>query len=98
MNMEIKPLAVRLRPEQRARLDMLAKLTNTTPTEIIRTAVDRHLDALVSDPAVAARAEEVKAAIQQDAANQQAALAGLFDTPESKPASKSTAPKRQPRS
>lgn len=82
MSREIKPLAVRFEPTQRARLDLLAKLTDTTVTEIIRTAVDQHLDTLASDPEVAAKAEALKAAIQQEAADQQAALAGLFEAGE----------------
>lgn len=96
MSRDIKPLAVRLDSQQRARLDLLARLTDTTVTEIIRTAIDQHLDTLASDPTVAARAEEVKAAIQQAAAEQQAALAGLFEA--SAEVAAPATPKRRARS
>ena len=85
MATDVKPLAVRLDSQQRARLDILARLTGRTVTDLIREAVDGHLATLTSDPAVAAQAEALAARIQQDAVDQQAALVGLFGTAPSTP-------------
>lgn len=78
MSKEIKTLAVRLEPEQHARLTILAKLADTTVADLIRGAIEERLAKLAADPAVAAKAEAAATAIQADAAEQQAALQGLF--------------------
>lgn len=84
MSKDVKTLALRLEPAQHARLVMLARLTETTVADLIRAAIDTQLTALAADPDVAAKAEAASAAIQADAAEQQAALQGLFGSPKSR--------------
>lgn len=78
MSKEQKTLAIRLDPAQHARLTILAKLTGSTVTDVIRDAVTSHLDGLASNPEVADKAAALRAEIEADAAAQQAAIAELF--------------------
>ncbi|MGW5309745.1 DNA-binding protein [Nocardia thailandica] len=74
----MKTLAVRLDDELHARIGMLSKLSGMTVTDTIRTAIERYLDTLAGDPAITAKAEELRAEIEKEAAVQQQALAALF--------------------
>ena len=74
----MKTLAIRLDDELHARLSMLSKLAGTSVTDTIRTAIEKHLDTLSSDPAITAKAEELRAEIEKDAAQQRDALAALI--------------------
>lgn len=85
----MKTLAIRLEDEQHARLGMLSKLSGTSVTDTIRVAIEKHLDTLAADPTITAKAEELRAAIEQEAAQQQEALAALLGTA-SKTAAKTT--------
>lgn len=76
----MKTLAIRLEDEQHARLSILAKLSDQSVTDVIRTAIDERLVHLASDPDVSARAETLTAQIEQEAAEQRAAIADLFGT------------------
>lgn len=80
----MKTLAIRLEDEQHARLTILAKLSEESVTDVIRTAIDDHLAKLAADPEVSAKAEGLTAAIEREAAEQRDAIAALFGT--SKPA------------
>ena len=85
----MKTLAIRLEDELHTRLGMLSKLAGTSVTDTIRVAIEKHLDTLAADPAITAKAEELRAAIEQEAAQQQEALAALLGTA-SKTAAKTT--------
>jgi len=74
----MKTLAVRLDDELHARIGMLSKLSGMTVTDTIRTAIERHLDTLANDPAITAKAEELRAEIEKDAELQRQALSALF--------------------
>lgn len=74
----MKTLAVRLDDELHARIGMLSKLSGMTVTDTIRTAIERYLDTLAGDPAITAKAEELRAEIEKEAAVQQRALSALF--------------------
>lgn len=74
----MKTLAVRLDDELHARIGMLSKLSGMTVTDTIRTAIEKHLDTLASDPAITAKAEELRAEIEKEAELQQQALSALF--------------------
>ncbi len=92
----MKTLAIRLEDEQHAKLGLLAKLSGETVVDVIRSAVDRRLTEMAADPELSAKAEGLRAAIQAEAAEQAAALAGLFasDAATTKP-SKRTQPRSQ---
>lgn len=94
----MKTLAIRLEDEQHARLGMLSKLSGTSVTDTIRVAIEKHLDTLAADPTITAKAEELRAAIEQEAAQQQEALAALLGTTASKTAAKTTTNTRGSRS
>lgn len=74
----MKTLAVRLDDELHARIGLLSKLSGTTVTDTIRTAIENHLAVLASDPAITAKAEELTAEIDKEAELQRQALAALF--------------------
>ncbi|MBF6188911.1 DNA-binding protein [Nocardia farcinica] len=74
----MKTLAVRLDDELHARIGMLSKLSGMTVTDTIRTAIEKHLDTLANDPAITAKAEELRAEIEKEAELQQQALSALF--------------------
>lgn len=88
----MKTLAIRLEDGQHARLSILAKLSGESVTDVIRTAVDTQLATLASNPEVAAKADELTASIEREAAEQRAAIAQLFGTP-AKPAPRAAKPK-----
>ena len=74
----MKTLAVRLDDELHARIGMLSKLSGTTVTDTIRTAIENHVEVLASDPTITAKAEELTAEIDKEAELQRQALKALF--------------------
>ncbi len=74
----MKTLAIRLDDELHARLSMLSKLAGASLTDTIRTAIEKHLETLSSDPTITAKAEELRAEIEKDAAQQRDALTALI--------------------
>ncbi|MBZ5736303.1 hypothetical protein K8Z61_17550 [Nocardioides sp. TRM66260-LWL] len=74
----MKTLAVRLDDELHARIGMLSKLSGSTVTDTIRTAIEKHLEVLASDPAITAKAQELTAEIDREAEAQREALKALF--------------------
>ncbi|MDO9381061.1 MAG: hypothetical protein Q7T56_19625 [Nocardioidaceae bacterium] len=84
----MKTLAIRLEDEQHARLNILAKLSGESVTDVIRSAVERQLDSMATNPELSAKAEELTATIEREAAEQHAAIAQLFGT---KPAARGRA-------
>lgn len=74
----MKTLAIRLDEDLHTRLTMLSKLAGTTVTDTIRTAIEQHLSALASDPEITAKAQELTAEIEKEAAQQRQALAALI--------------------
>ncbi len=86
----MKTLAIRLDDELHARLSMLSKLAGTSVTDTIRTAIEKHLDALSSDPTITAKAEDLRAEIEKDAAEQRDALAALIGATSKQPSKTTT--------
>ena len=82
----MKTLAIRLEDEQHARLTILAKLSEQSITDVIRTAVDARLELMATDPEISAKAESLTAAIEREAAEQRDAIAALFGTATKAPA------------
>lgn len=87
----IKTLAIRLEPDLHQQLSLIAQLQNSTITDEIRTAIEERITALKARPEIAAKADEVLAAIEADAAARRDAIATLFgesavDRPADKPA------------
>jgi predicted DNA-binding protein len=74
----VKTLAIRLDDEQHTRLGILSKLSSASVTDTIRTAIERHLDALAADPTITAKAHELTDAIEKEAAEQRDAIAALL--------------------
>lgn len=74
----MKALAIRMEEEQHARLTILSKLSEVSVTDTIRTAIDEYLAKLAADPELSAKAESLTAVIDREAAEQRAAIAGLF--------------------
>ena len=88
----MKTLAIRLDDEQHAQLSVLAQLEGTTVTDFIRSAIDAQLQAKRSQPEIAAKAEQVLAEIDAEAANQRSAIATLFASGEGDKGESATPP------
>jgi hypothetical protein len=73
-------------------LSILARLADVSVTDLIRTAIEARLDELASDPTISARAEDLRQAIERDAAEQREAIDSLFAAKAAKPS------RSQPRS
>lgn len=86
----MKTLAIRLEDEQHARLTILAKLSEQSITDVIRTAIDARLEQMATDPEISAKAESLTATIDREAAEQRSAIAALFGshTPKTPPKSR----------
>lgn len=69
-----------------AQLDIIAQLNDRSVTEEVREALEHWIDRSKSDPKVLARAAEVRAEIERDAATKRGAIAAIFDQPKSTPA------------
>jgi len=76
----MKTLAIRLEDEQHAHLSLLAKLSGDSITDVIRSAIEKQLETMATNPDLSAKAEELTVAIDREAAEQRAALAQLFGT------------------
>lgn len=87
----MKTLAVRLDDALHARLGLLSKLSESTVTDTIRTAVEKHLQTLANDPEIAEKAKELTAAIDKEAELQRTALAALLQSSTTESATKATA-------
>lgn len=74
----MKTLAIRLDDEQHAQLSVLAQLEGITVTDFIRSTIDAQVEAKRSQPEIAAKAEQVLATIDAEAATRRSAIAGLF--------------------
>jgi predicted DNA-binding protein len=74
-------MAIRLDDELHAQLAVVAQLEATTITDVIRVAIETHLEAKRKDPALAARAEAFRADIDAEALKRRDALSTLFETP-----------------
>lgn len=86
----MKTLAVRLDDELHARVGLLSKLSGTTVTDTIRTAIEKHLEVLANDPTITAKAEELTAEIDKEAELQRQALSALFGTSTKESSAKTT--------
>lgn len=86
----MKTLAVRLDDELHARIGLLSKLSGTTVTDTIRTAIEKHLEVLAKDPAITAKADELTAEIDKEAELQRQALSALFGSSTKESAAKAT--------
>jgi len=78
---QIRPLSVRMTDSTRAQLDIIAKLNDRSVTDEIRCALEHWIDKSKTDPAVLARAAQVRAEIERDSATKQGAIAAIFDAP-----------------
>jgi predicted DNA-binding protein len=74
----MKTLAIRLEEEQHAQLTVLAQLEEIPVTDFIRQAIETHVQAKKAQPELAARAEQVLADIDAQAAHRRSAIATLF--------------------
>lgn len=82
----MKTLAIRLEDEQHARLQILAKLSAESITDVIRQAVEAKLDLMAANPDLSAKADALRADIEREAAEQRDAIALLFgDKPAATP-------------
>ena len=93
---EVKTLAVRLDPDLHSRLTILSKLNGVSITDVIRSAIEKEVQQLATNPGVAAKAHEYQDAIARDAEQQQAAIQALFgDKPTSTRTARQGTPKQQ---
>ncbi|MFI6169047.1 hypothetical protein ACIBCN_19875 [Nocardia sp. NPDC051052] len=94
-----KKLAVGLNPYRHTQLTWIAQLRGSTMNAEFLKAIDAHIEAAKHDPHLIAKADEVRAAIEQDAKAKQAALANLFQAsvPADEPSDSAAQPTRRTR-
>jgi hypothetical protein len=81
---ERRTLAIRLEPELHAQLTLVARLAAMSVTDLIRWAIQDKLTAMLADPEIHDRAEDLKSTIEQEAKLQADALSSLFDASQPK--------------
>ena len=88
----MKTLAIRLEDDQHARLSILAKLAGESLTDVIRTALDAHIERHgTADGDISSRAKSALDEIEREASEQKAAIASLFGNGDDATASPATA-------
>ncbi|MHB9149801.1 MAG: DNA-binding protein [Thermoleophilia bacterium] len=97
----MKTLGIRLEDELHAQLSVLAQLAETSITDEIRLAIERHVETRRTDPELTLRAQAVRDEIEREAQLRQNAIATLFGTTEqasgeSRPSSKRTPKNGEP--
>lgn len=75
---DVKTLAIRLDGDLHNRLTILAKLSGISITDAIRTAIEKEVEAMATNPETAAKAADFQAAIAREAEEQRAAIEALF--------------------
>ena len=83
----MKTLAIRLEDELHAQLTVIAQLEELTITDAIRQAIGQFIATKRSQPELTARAEEILADIDRDAAQRREAISVLFGNETEAPAS-----------
>jgi hypothetical protein len=73
-----KTLGVRIQDELHTQLAFIAQLSGTTIADQIRVSIEARVLAAQDDPELIARAEELRAEIEREAAARRQAIAGLF--------------------
>lgn len=74
----MKTMAIRLEDDTHAQLSIVAQLEGTSLADVIRQAIEAHLEAKRSQPELMSRAESVLADIDAEAAQRRSAIATLF--------------------
>lgn len=74
----MKTLAIRLEDDQHARMNVLAKVSGVTVTDLIRGAIDNRLNELAADPDTAAKARTVLQELEQQVSAEREAIAALI--------------------
>ncbi|MFW8744807.1 hypothetical protein [Mesorhizobium japonicum] len=82
----IRPLSVRMLDSSRVQLEVLAQLNGRSVTEEVRVALEAWIEKSKSDPKVQARAEQVRADIEREAAVRRGAIEAIFSPGPDKPA------------
>lgn len=77
---DLKTIALKVDNSTADQLAVIAQLEGRTVTELVREAVERHLEAKQADGSLAARAEAVLAEIEQEAKSKKDALSALLNT------------------
>lgn len=75
---DVKTLAIRLDGDLHNRLTILAKLSGISITDAIRSAIEKEVEAMATNPETAAKAADFQAAIAREAEEQRAAIEALF--------------------
>lgn len=84
----MKTLAIRLEDDLHARLTIVAKLAETSVTDVIRRGIETQVQSMSSDPSLRAKADVLRQEIEREAREQQGALQELFSSPASRQARK----------
>lgn len=74
----MKTVAIKVDDDLHARLLIIAQLGNTTLTDVIRQAVERHVESLQSGDELAARAQALLEEIDQESASRRQAVESLL--------------------
>lgn len=82
----MKSMAIRIEDDLHTQLTVLAQLESTSITDVIRAAIEAHLEAKRHDPNLSAQADTVLADMDREASLRRDAISTLFATQPADPA------------
>lgn len=77
----IKTTAIRFKPDVHAQITTIADLRGHTLQDEVMTAIEAHIEAAKTDPALLEKVKEAQAEIEQEARERRATIDGLFAGP-----------------
>ncbi|WP_433683352.1 hypothetical protein [Nocardia sp. CA-119907] len=93
-----KRVAIDLDPNRHTQMTWISQLRGNGIAQEVMNAVDAHLEAAKRDPALQAKADQLRAEMEREVQAKQAALANLFATSEPPTADDGEQPTNRPKS
>jgi uncharacterized membrane-anchored protein YjiN (DUF445 family) len=93
----VRTIAIRVEDEEHALLTLVARVQDVTLVEVLRQAIQDHVEKVRSDPDFAAKARAILAELDREAEARRAAISGLFESegPEIEPETGGTPSRRR---
>jgi uncharacterized membrane-anchored protein YjiN (DUF445 family) len=93
----VRTIAIRVEDEEHALLTLVARVQDVPLVEVLRQAIQDHVEKVRSDPDFAAKAKAILAELDQEAASRRRAINALFESeePEIEPEAEAPSPRRR---
>jgi uncharacterized membrane-anchored protein YjiN (DUF445 family) len=76
----VRTIAIRVEDEEHALLTLVARVQDVTLVEVLRQAIQGHVEKVRSDPEFTEKARAILAEIDQETEARRKAISGLFET------------------